>query len=224
MDVLLIGAPGSGKGTQATELAAALGVPHVSTGDLFRANIEQGTPLGREAERYVTEGKLVPDDVTVRMVRERLARPDAGRGSILDGFPRTLPQAEALDRMLAGINRRVDRVIVLEVPEEELLSRLSGRWLCRTCGRSYHARFSPPRTAGRCDVDGGELYQREDDTEARARRRLADYREKTGPVVEHYRRAGVVATVDGVGSIEEVRRRLAGALRPALEGRQETAR
>lgn len=212
MDVLLVGAPGSGKGTQAAHLVQVLGVPHVSTGDLFRVHMERGTLLGEEAKRYVSAGRLVPDEVTVSMVRDRLSEPDARTGAILDGFPRTLPQAEALDRMLAAIGRRVDRVVVLEVPEAELLRRLSGRWLCRACGRSYHSVFSPPRTPGRCDADGGELYQREDDTEEKARRRLADYREKTGPVIEHYRTAGVVAVVDGVGSIEEIQHRLAEAV------------
>lgn len=212
MDVLLVGAPGSGKGTQATHLAKALSVPHVSTGDLFRVHMERGTPLGEEAKRYVSAGRLVPDDVTVDMVRDRLSQADARTGSILDGFPRTLPQAEALDRMLAALDRRVDRVVVLEVPEAEMLRRLSGRWLCRAGGHSYHSVFSPPRAQGRCDIDGSELYQREDDTQEKARRRLADYREKTGPVIEHYRTAGVVATVDGVGSIDEVERRLTRAV------------
>lgn len=212
MDVLLVGPPGSGKGTQATRLAGKLGVPHVSTGDLFRMHMEKGTPLGEEARRYVTGGRLVPDEVTVGMVRERLSEPDARSGSVLDGFPRTVPQAEALDRMLGALGRRVSRVLVLEVPEEELLRRLSGRRLCRAAGHSYHEVFSPPRVPGRCDIDGSELYQREDDTEEKVRRRLADYREKTGPVVEHYRKAGVVATVDGVGTIDEVGERLARAV------------
>jgi adenylate kinase len=224
VDLLLVGAPGSGKGTQAGQLARLLGVPHVSSGDLFRSNMEQGTPLGREATAYVSSGRLVPDELTVRMVEERLRAPDAAAGSILDGFPRTVPQAEALDRMLASLGRRVDRVVVIEVPEAELLSRLSGRRLCRTCGRSYHVRFNPPRVPGRCDVDGGELYQREDDTEEKARRRLADYREKTAPVVAHYRRRpGVVVEVDGLGSIGEIERRLAAAVRPS-DGRREGAR
>ncbi len=212
MDILLIGAPGSGKGTQAKQLADRLGVPQISTGDLFREHMDRGTPLGREARAYVSSGRLVPDAVTVGMVEARLAEPDAVSGSILDGFPRTVPQAEALDRMLAARGRRVDRVIVLEVPEAELLRRLSGRWLCRVCGRPYHVVSSPPRVPGRCDVDGGELYQREDDTEEKARRRLADYREKTGPVIDHYRKAGVARVVDGVGSVEEVQRRLAEAV------------
>ncbi len=211
-EVLLIGAPGSGKGTQAKALAAVLGRPHVSTGDLFRMHMEQDTALGREATGYVSSGRLVPDDLTVRMVKERLEAADAARGAILDGFPRTLPQAEALDRMLAGLRRRVGRAVVIEVPEAELLRRLSGRWLCRVCGRPYHAVFSPPKVPGRCDVDGGQLYQREDDTEAKTRVRLADYREKTGPVIEYYRRAGLVAVVDGVGPIEEVEQRLLSAL------------
>ncbi|HEX7127641.1 MAG TPA: nucleoside monophosphate kinase, partial [Thermodesulfobacteriota bacterium] len=156
--------------------------------------------------------RLVPDEVTVGMVRERLSEPDARSGSVLDGFPRTVPQAEALDRMLGALGRRVSRVLVLEVPEEELLRRLSGRWLCRAAGHSYHAVSSPPRVPGRCDVDGSELYQREDDTEEKARRRLADYREKTEPVIEHYRKAGLVASVDGVGAVEEIEQRLAKAV------------
>lgn len=214
MDVLLVGAPGSGKGTQATRLAQTLGVPHVSTGDLFRTHMEKGTPLGEEAKRYVNAGRLVPDEVTVNMVRERLSEADARSGSILDGFPRTVPQAEALDRLLGEIGRRVDRVLVLDVPEEELLRRISGRRLCRRTGHSYHTDFSPPREAGRCDVDGSELYQREDDTEEKVRRRLAEYREKTGPVVEHYRKGGVVRNVQGVGSVDDVERRLSKAVAP----------
>ncbi len=212
MDIVLIGAPGSGKGTQAKQLAARLGVPQVSTGDLFREHMGRETPLGREARAYVAAGRLVPDAVTVGMVEARLAEPDAAAGSILDGFPRTVPQAEALDRMLAARGRRVDRAIVLEVPEEELLRRLSGRRLCRTCGRPYHVVSSPPRVPGRCDVDGGELYQREDDTEEKVRRRLADYREQTGPVIEHYARVGAVRVVDGVGPIEAVQQRLLAAV------------
>lgn len=212
MDVLLVGAPGSGKGTQATHLARTLGVPHVSTGDLFRMHMEKGTPLGEEAKRFVGQGRLVPDEVTVNMVRERLSQPDARSGSILDGFPRTVPQAESLDRMLSALGRRVSRVVVLEVPEAELLRRLSGRRLCRASGHSYHVVFSPPAVPGRCDVDGSELYQREDDTEEKAGRRLADYREKTEPVIEHYRKAGVVVPVSGVGSIDEVGRRLSKAV------------
>ncbi len=212
-EILLIGAPGSGKGTQAKGLAAVLGRPHVSTGDLFRMHMEQDTALGREAKGYVSAGRLVPDDLTVRMVKERLEADDAAGGAILDGFPRTLPQAEALDRMLAGLRRRVGRAVVIEVPEAELLRRLSGRRLCRVCGRPYHVVFSPPGVPGRCDVDGGELYQREDDTEAKARVRLADYREKTGPVIEYYRRQpGVVAVVSGIGPIDEIQGRLLSAI------------
>jgi adenylate kinase len=224
MDFLLVGPPGSGKGTQAGELARLLGAPHISTGDLFRSHVERGTRLGEEAKGYVSQGRLVPDELTVRMVEDRLREADAKRGSILDGFPRTVPQAEALDRTLAGLGRRVDRVIVIDVPEAELLSRLSGRRLCRAGAHSYHARFNAPQVAGRCDVDGSELYQREDDTEEKVRRRLADYREKTGPVIEHYRRRpGVVVDVDGVGSIEEIQRRLAAAIGPS-DGRREPAR
>ncbi|HWP34291.1 MAG TPA: adenylate kinase [Thermodesulfobacteriota bacterium] len=217
-DVLLMGAPGSGKGTQAKRLAAHLGVPHVSTGDLFRMHMEQGTALGRTARAYVEAGRLVPDEIAIEMVAERLDRPDARGGSVLDGFPRTLPQAEALDRMLGARGRRVARAVVLEVPEAELLRRLSGRRLCRVCERPYHLVFSPPRVTGRCDVDGGELYQREDDSEEKARRRLADYREKTGPVIAHYRARGVVREVDGVGPIEEVGRRLVAAVEDGASG------
>jgi adenylate kinase len=219
VDVLLVGAPGSGKGTQAGELARALEVPHVSTGDLFRSHIDRGTALGTEARSYMAQGRLVPDELTVRMVADRLAAGDARPGSILDGFPRTVPQAEALDRMLAGMGRQVDRVIVFDVPEAELLARLSGRWLCRAGGHSYHTMFNPPKQAGVCDVDGSALYQRDDDTREKAERRLTDYREKTEPVIEHYRRAGLVRVVDGVGPIDDIRRRLLRAVSPSDTGR-----
>lgn len=219
MDVLLVGAPGSGKGTQAGDIARALGVPHVSTGDLFRSHVDRGTALGTEAKSYMSQGRLVPDELTVRMVADRLSAADAAAGSILDGFPRTVPQAEALDRMLAGMGRQVDRVIVFDVPEAELLARLSGRWLCRAGGHSYHTMFNPPKRAGVCDADGSALYQRDDDTPEKAQRRLADYRQKTEPVIDHYRRAGVVRVVDGVGSIDDIRRRLLGAVSASDTGR-----
>ncbi len=212
MIVILMGAPGAGKGTQAEGLAEKLGVPHVASGDLFREALQKGTPLGLKAKGYMERGELVPDEIVIGMILERLAQPDCEKGVVLDGFPRTLAQAEALDRALAEQGRKVDRVLFLEVPEEDLVQRLTGRWICRQCQASYHTLFRPPKVEGVCDRCGGELYQRPDDREETVRRRLEVYFEQTTPVLEYYRRRGVLVSVDGLGSIDEVRRRLAAAV------------
>ena len=202
--VVLLGAPGAGKGTQAPILAARLGVPHVSTGDLFRAAVRDGTPIGRQAAGYMERGQLVPDDVTIEMLLERLRRRDAEPGAILDGFPRSRHQAEALDEALADGDRRVDRAILIEVPSEELVRRIAGRWTCRAAGHVYHEVSHPPRTAGVCDIDGSPLYQREDDRVDTVRARLAQQLGALNEVTAYYREQGALGTVDGRGPAPEV--------------------
>lgn len=208
LNIVLLGPPGSGKGTQAGALAEALGVIHLATGDLFRAHLSQGTELGRLAKSYMDRGVYVPDDVTVAMVFDRLSQPDAANGAVFDGFPRTLPQAEALDRGLAERSAQVDRVLALDVPDEELVRRLSGRWLCRVCGAPYNQATNPPKQSGVCDRDGGALVQRDDDRPEVVATRLAVYREQTLPLLEYYQRQGKLVIIDGLGEIEAVRRQL----------------
>ena len=202
--VVLLGAPGAGKGTQAPLLAARLGIPVVATGDLFRAAVRDGTPLGLDARRYMDAGQLVPDEITVRLLLERLARPDAAAGVILDGFPRTRVQAEALDTALAERGARVAAALLVDVPADELVRRLSGRWICRAAGHPYHELSSPPRVAGVCDLDGSELYQRSDDQPATIRARMDQQLGSLSQVIEHYRASGVLRTVNGLTSIEAV--------------------
>jgi adenylate kinase len=200
--LVLLGPPGAGKGTQAEMLSAELRLPHVSTGDLFRENRAQGTPLGAKAQEYMDQGQLVPDELVVDMLFDRVARPDCEAGFLLDGFPRTVPQAEALEQRLADDD--VVRALLLEVPDAELVGRLSGRLTCRECGSMYHLRFSPPSTEGACDKCGGELYQRADDSAEVVEKRLAVYREQTLPLVEFYERRGLLARIDGNRPREEV--------------------
>ena len=212
MYIIFLGAPGAGKGTQAANLARELGLVHIASGDLFRQALEQGTELGIKAKSYMERGVLVPDQVTIGMVLERLSAPDCGRGAIFDGFPRNLEQAEALDKALAQQDRAIDKVIYIKVSEEELLRRLSGRWICRQCQAPYHATDSPPRVWGRCDRCGGELYQRPDDTEERVRKRLEVYFAETAPLVDYYAQGGKLLEIDGEGSVAEVGRRIITAL------------
>ena len=202
--VVLLGAPGAGKGTQAPLLAARLGVPVIATGDLFRAAVRDGTPLGVEARRYMDAGQLVPDEITVKLLLERLARPDAAAGVILDGFPRTAGLAETLDAALAERGTRVGAALLVDVPADELVRRLSGRWICRAAGHPYHEVSSPPRAAGVCDLDGSELYQRTDDQPATIRARMDQQLGALSQVIEHYRASGVLRTVDGLQPIEVV--------------------
>jgi adenylate kinase len=213
--VVLLGAPGAGKGTQAPLLAARVGLPVVATGDLFRAAVRDGTPLGMDARRYMDAGQLVPDEITVQLLLERLSRPDADAGVILDGFPRTAVQAAALDRALAERRAGVSAAVLVDVPTEELVRRMSGRWICRAAGHPYHEVSSPPRVAGVCDLDGSELYQRIDDRPETIRRRMDQQLGALAEVIEHYRASGVLRTVDGLQGIAEVAAAIDGALAAA---------
>lgn len=216
MRLVFLGPPGAGKGTQARELAHEWGVPHLATGDMLREAAAAGNRLGLEAKRYMDQGALVPDDVIVGLMRERLARPDAAKGFIVDGFPRTIAQAEALAAVLKDAGQALDRVIFFDVPEGELLRRLTGRRVCRRCQTAYHLVSAPPRNSGVCDNCGGELYQREDDGEKPVRRRLEVYALQTSPLLDYYRQRGLLKTVAGEGSIDAIRqaiRTAAGAIR-----------
>lgn len=204
MRIVLLGPPGVGKGTQAATLARAEGVAHISTGDILRAHMAQGTPLGKLAKEYVEKGLLVPDDVILGIVRERLQEPDAQRGFIFDGFPRTVPQADGLGRLLAELGAELDAVISLEAPDEVVVERISGRRTCRQCGAVYHVRWNPPRTAGVCDRCGGELYQRSDEDPETVRQRLAVYHSQTAPLIAYYRERGLLRSVDGTRPVAEV--------------------
>ena len=214
MIVILLGPPGAGKGTQAEAVVARLGVPHVSTGDIFRANLAQGTPLGLEAKGYMDRGALVPDDLVVRLVGDRLSQADADAGALLDGFPRTVGQAESLDRLLAKRRppRAVDVCLLLDVPDEVLVNRLSGRRVCRGCGTGWHAVFDPPPVDMKCPRCGGEIYQRPDDSEATIAKRLAVYHALTSPLVDWYKAKGLLKRVSGLGPPERVREVIAKAL------------
>ncbi|NPA90140.1 MAG: adenylate kinase [Chloroflexi bacterium] len=213
MVIILMGPPGAGKGTQAKRLAQELGIPHVATGDLFRENVHKGTPLGKLVQGYMERGELVPDDVTIALVIDRLSQPDCAKGALLDGFPRTLPQAKALDERLAELGWCIHIVPNIQVREEILLRRLSGRWICRNCGAVYHIEFRPPSKPGVCDVCGGPLYQRPDDRPETARQRLRVYFEQTEPVLHYYARQGLLVEIDGERSIDEVHDALVKAVR-----------
>ncbi len=214
MRVAFLGPPGAGKGTQARELAREWGVPHVATGDMLRDAAAAGTPLGREAKGYMDKGALVPDDVIIRMIAERLRRPDAGRGFLLDGFPRTIAQAEGLEHLLKDLGQSLERVVYFEVSEPELLRRLTGRRVCRACQTAFNLVSAPPTKAGVCDRCGGQLYQREDDSEATVRHRLGVYARQTAPLLDWYRGRGLLVSVPGEGPIETIR----GAIRGAAAG------
>ena len=214
MYVILLGAPGAGKGTQAAMLAQKLRLMHIATGDLFRQALEKGDELGLKAKSYMEKGKLVPDEITIQMVLKRLAAPDCKTGVILDGFPRNLEQAKALDKALAEQNKAIDKAVYIKVSEEELLKRLSGRWICRNCQTPYHAVTSPPKVKGKCDKCGGELYQRPDDTVETVKKRLEVYFAQTAPLIDYYTGAGKSLEVDGEGSVEEINGRIVSALKP----------
>lgn len=213
MYIVLLGPPGAGKGTQAEVLEEQTGLVHISSGDIFRENLKAQTELGKLAQGFMNRGELVPDDVTIAMIRERLSRPDCTAGAILDGFPRTPAQAEALDIMLAELDSKISSVPFISVPEAVLVERLSGRWTCRAAGHVYHSQYNPPRKPGVCDEDGSELYQREDDKPETVKRRIHVYFEQTSPLIEFYRKAGLLIEVDGTQPIDEVTSTLLAAIR-----------
>jgi adenylate kinase len=211
--LVLVGPPGAGKGTQAEFIAAHFAVPKISTGDIFRANVAAGTPLGVEARRYMDSGQLVPDEVTINMVRERLAEPDASDGFLLDGFPRTVPQATALDKLLADLGVGLDVVLELIVDDDEVIRRLSGRWTCRGCGKIWHIEFDPPTHDGVCDRCGSDLYQRDDDKAETVAERLVVYARDTAPLIIFYGAMGKLVGIDATGPVEDVTVRAIDALR-----------
>ncbi|MBE0479747.1 MAG: adenylate kinase [Dehalococcoidia bacterium] len=208
MHLILLGAPGAGKGTQAVRLSAKLGLAHIASGDLFRQEQASGSELGKVAKSYMEKGLLVPDEITVKMVLGRMRNPDCEGGCILDGFPRTLEQARSLDEAMAKEDKKISQVLYIKVSNEELLRRLSQRWICRNCQAPYNVVEMPPKAHGRCDHCGGELYQRPDDTEETARKRLEVYFNQTMPLIEYYRKAGKLVEVDGEQSIDAVEKDL----------------
>ncbi len=212
MRLLMAGSPGAGKGTHGRRLAADLGIPHIATGELLREAVAAGTPIGLKAQTYMDRGDYVPDDVMVEMIRQRLAQPDTEKGFILDGYPRTQGQATALDKLLADIGQDIDGVLLLEVPFEEMVRRLSGRRTCPTCHRSYHMDDDPPKDDERCDDDGTPLERRKDDEPETVRHRLKVYAERTAGVIEHYDTDSIVRRVDGQASVDDVAKRIDEAL------------
>ncbi|MFZ5907944.1 MAG: adenylate kinase [Nitrospirota bacterium] len=204
MRIVLLGAPGAGKGTQAKKLIEKYGIPQISTGDLLRAAVSAGTPLGKEAKSYMDKGELVPDSVVLGMVEERLKQDDCKKGYILDGFPRNTAQAEALDKMLASLNMSLTGALSVDVPFEDLMKRLTGRRTCKSCGQMYNIYFGPPKKEGVCDKCSGELFQRDDDREATIKKRLEVYTAQTEPLIGYYKNKGILKSVSGTGSIDEI--------------------
>ncbi len=213
MYIILLGAPGAGKGTQAVMLAEKMKLVQVASGDLFRKALQQETALGKKAKAYMEKGQLVPDEITIQMVLERLAEPDVKNGAILDGFPRNIQQAEALDKALAPQSRAIDKVVYIKVSEAELLKRLGGRWICRQCQAPYHEVDSPPKVKGKCDRCGGELYQRADDKAETVKKRLEVYFKETSPLIEYFKKAGKLLEINGEGTTTEINQRILTALR-----------
>ncbi|MCR4528593.1 adenylate kinase [Staphylococcus epidermidis] len=204
MNIILMGLPGAGKGTQASEIVKKFPIPHISTGDMFRKAIKDETDLGKEAKSYMDRGELVPDEVTVGIVKERISEDDAKKGFLLDGFPRTIDQAESLSQIMSELDREIDAVINIEVPEEELMNRLTGRRICEKCGTTYHLVFNPPKVDGICDIDGGKLYQREDDNPETVSNRLSVNVKQSKPILEYYNNKGVLKNIDGSKDIDGV--------------------
>jgi len=205
MQIVLFGPPGAGKGTQAKFLAEEFNIPHISTGDILRENVKKGTALGMKAKSYMDKGELVPDQLLNDLVRSRLEEPDTKKGFLLDGYPRTIPQANALDEIMDDLNRKLTAVVNIDVGTGALVKRLSGRRICKACGASYHVTFNPPRVKDVCDTCAGELYQRADDTEEAIKNRLAVYKKQTQPVLDYYKKKGVLVDIDGDREIEEVK-------------------
>lgn len=213
MDILLFGPPGAGKGTQAKLLTEELSVPQISTGDMMRAERKSGSDLGQRFDSFMSQGLLVPDELVLELIEQRLKKADAQNGAIFDGFPRTTAQAEALDGILTRLGRSIERVISMEVSLDEILTRVTGRRVCLDCGQTYHVRYSPPPADGTCvSCSGSNVVQRKDDTEEVAQKRYDEYKAWTEPVLAHYQPKGLVATVDGVGALEEVHQRISSAL------------
>nr|WP_242549033.1 adenylate kinase [Alicyclobacillus mali (ex Roth et al. 2021)] len=213
VQVILIGLPGAGKGTQAAKIQAEFGIPHVSTGDMFRQAIASGSDLGRQVKAYLDSGRLVPDETTVAVVRDRLLQPDAEKGFLLDGFPRTVPQARALDDLLQELGKPLDCVLYIHVDPSVLKERLTGRRICRSCGATYHVKFQPPKVEGVCDVCGGELYQRADDSEEAVATRLEQFKQ-TEPLIAYYEERGLLKRIDGEQPIDKVHEDVVAALKP----------
>ncbi len=213
MRIVLVGPPGAGKGTQAQFIASHQSIPKISTGDIFRANVSQGTPLGKQAKAYMDAGDLVPDEITIAMVRDRLQEEDAAEGFLLDGFPRNVAQAQVLDKLLAEAGTQLDVVLELVVDDDEVVRRLSGRRTCRSCAHVWHEDFDPPAREGICDECGGELFQRDDDREETVRHRLEVYAEQTAPLVGYYARRGILIGIDATGPVDDVTDRANSALR-----------
>ena len=213
MYIILLGAPGAGKGTQAAAVAQKLNLVHIASGDLFRQALEQGTNLGIQAKSYMEKGMLVPDEITTQMVLKRMSAPDCETGVILDGFPRNLQQAEALDKALAQPAKAIDKVVYIKVPEEELLKRLSGRWICRNCQAVYNIINCSPKVRGKCDKCDGELYQRPDDTAQTVKKRLEVYFAQTAPLIDYYTQRGKLSEIDGAGSVDRMTSRIVAVLK-----------
>ena len=214
-NVILLGPPGAGKGTQAGRIVAEYGIPHISTGDILRSAVKNRTQMGLEAKKFMDAGELVPDSVVIGIVKDRLQEPDTAKGFLMDGFPRTIPQAEALDVALDALDRGITKVVVILVDEEDLVRRLTGRRICRSCQAPFHVMFNKPQVEGVCDKCGGELYQRDDDSEATVRNRLDVYRNQTEPLIDYYDKAGVVARIDGAQTPDAVYEDIRMALGPA---------
>lgn len=204
MKIIMLGAPGAGKGTQAKKIAAKYDIPHISTGDIFRANIKNGTELGQKAKTYMDQGLLVPDELTVDLVIDRVNQEDCTKGYVLDGFPRTIPQAEALNKALAGLGQKMDYAINVEVPDGNIIRRMSGRRACVDCGATYHLEYAPTKEEGICDICGGTLILRDDDKPETVEKRLGVYHEQTQPLIEYYTNAGILREVDGTIDIDDV--------------------
>ncbi|OPX20898.1 MAG: adenylate kinase [Desulfobacca sp. 4484_104] len=213
MNLILLGGPGAGKGTQAKMMIEKYQIPQISTGDILRAAVKEGTELGKQAKACMDAGKLVPDEVVIGIIEDRLKQADCQKGFILDGFPRTVPQAEALDKTLQKMGSKIDHVLSIDVDEEELVKRLTGRRTCKQCGQMYHIIFSPPKKEGVCDKCGGELYQRDDDNEATVRSRLATYNQQTKPLIDYYSKQELVRQIKGVGSISDIFQKIVDTLR-----------
>jgi adenylate kinase len=204
MKIIMLGAPGAGKGTQAKRIAEQYGIPHVSTGDIFRANIKEQTPLGMEAKSYMDKGELVPDELTVKILLDRVAKDDCKNGYVLDGYPRTIPQAEVLDKAVEEIGEKIDYAVNVDVPDENIINRMGGRRACLKCGATYHVQYMPPKTEGICDKCQSELVIRDDDKPETVKNRLSVYHEQTAPLIDYYSNKGILKTVDGTKDVDEV--------------------